>query len=109
MKQIGVTALLVSLTIGCTSMSQRDAKIVKNIKFQNQLIDIIKYDRSGVEFKRMLTKNPNLQIKEDELVRSLNAIRRANTVSISKLKPMVKGECRCGKSKRVCNDKKSKN
>ena len=88
-KTIG-TALALAL-IGCSTTKHRDERITENLEKQN---DAAQAERETEEVKIEIEKSAVLKEAEARLSKALTAVKDANQIVISKMKPEANKGCK---------------
>ena len=98
-KTLKATLTLASLIIitACSTTKHRDDRLIENLEKQNAVIDAAESERQSSEVQTELQKSEVLLQAEARLVNALGAVKKANAVVISKMKPETKKECEHGK------------
>ena len=91
-KTIG-TALALAL-IGCSTTKHRDERITENLEKQNAVIDAAQAERETEEVKIEIEKSAVLKEAEARLSKALTAVKDANQIVISKMKPEANKGCK---------------
>jgi hypothetical protein len=93
LKQTLTAAIAISL-IGCSTTKHRDERLTENLEKQNAVIDSAKADRESEEIKAEIEKSEVLKEAEIRLTKAMFALKSANEIVISKMKPEATNECR---------------
>lgn len=76
---------IMTLLSACATSGQKGSFAYTILKKETELIDKIKVERSGADFKTEIEKNESLKRAEVHLMMSLNEIQRANEIVTQKL------------------------